>query len=430
MQHGIGVVRHMLQNHSNKMINRIFILTISLLFCFRVTAQSIYNWIEQLNHMGMRHTQVFSNDTSMVIMTEAAQWRGPVNGIDIILQEVAAFTDKNRSVDIVMLDHGVPRVNIKVSEYNNRLFSEGLIDFSQLVSNVSLDITEPVKKIKSTTNYKKHYFGLTTLTLYPMILLDNYTFDVLYHYQFSLAPTLQTDLWRGGYVTLQYIVPIYGNKLEKDDEYHVRPGFITFTQEGRIGKYTTFQWSTGVFNQQRWGSDLKFDHYLTTINTTIGANIGYTGKCITYGKEKNLSSLKTVTGDIHINSYFPTIHSQTKLKITRFLSGSMGIRGDFTRHFGERSIGGYILLSDNQPNFGFYFAIPLNPKRYLSKGKFSIRLADYFDWCYSWLSFARYPNYGKFYETQPDENSSAHYWEPKFIKSSLQNMTDGIKHYY
>ena len=166
---------------------------------------------------------------------------------------------------------------------------------------------------------------------------------------------------------------------------------------------------------------------MPSLNTTIGVNSGFTGTAITHGFYKKISIPDFLSGDIHLSTYFPSIQSQAELKIARYLSGSPGVRVDFTRHFGERAIGGYITISDNQPNFGFHFAIPLNPKRYLSKGDFSLRLSDYFDWNYSWLSFTRYPDYGRYYETQPDENRSAHYWEPGFIKSSIWHMTDGEK---
>ena len=112
------------------MRNRVFVLAMTLLLGFGAAAQSSHNWIERLNLIGMRHTQVFENDTLIVIITEAAQWRGTVNGIDKILLEVAAFSDKYKNIEIVMLDHGVPRVTIKVPKQNNQQFSDGLIDFS------------------------------------------------------------------------------------------------------------------------------------------------------------------------------------------------------------------------------------------------------------------------------------------------------------
>jgi hypothetical protein len=118
---------------------------------------------------------------------------------------------------------------------------------------------------------------------------------------------------------------------------------------------------------------------------------------------------------------------QVELQGGRFTYGDYGGRVDVTRHFAEYAIGVYGILTEGEHNFGFHFAIPFGGKRQKRNGYVRVRLPEYFTWNYSEKSNFKYAleNMGKSYVTQPDQNHSAHYWEPAFVEEYVERTLNG-----
>ena len=118
---------------------------------------------------------------------------------------------------------------------------------------------------------------------------------------------------------------------------------------------------------------------------------------------------------------------QLELQAGRFLYGDYGGRFDVTRHFSEYAIGVYAILTGGEHNFGFHFAIPMGGKRQRRNGFVRVRLPEYFNLEYSMQSYFKYwqEKMGRRYSTQPDENRSAHYWEPKFVEQYVSRILNG-----
>ena len=95
-----------------------------------------------------------------------------------------------------------------------------------------------------------------------------------------------------------------------------------------------------------------------------------------------------------------------------------------SRHFGDYTIGPYGVLTGGEHNAGFHFAIPLGAKRQMRKGRVRFKLPDYFDWEYSMVSHYEFYNnrMGKYIETRPDENRSAHYWQAVHVAQYAQKL--------
>ena len=108
----------------------------------------------------------------------------------------------------------------------------------------------------------------------------------------------------------------------------------------------------------------------------------------------------------------------------RFVFGDYGARLDISRHFGDYTIGLYGVLTGGENNAGFHFTIPLGPKRQMRKGRVRLKLPDYFDWEYSMRSNGKYytEQMGKYIETRPDENRSAHYWQPRHVAQYAEKI--------
>jgi hypothetical protein len=122
-------------------------------------------------------------------------------------------------------------------------------------------------------------------------------------------------------------------------------------------------------------------------------------------------------------------HSKLQIELQggRFLYGDYGGRLDVTRHFSEYAIGVYGILTGGEYNAGFHFAIPVGGKRQLRKGFLRPRLPEYFNWEYSMQSYYKYwlEKMGRKYTMTPDQNRSAHYWEPDYIQEYISRILNG-----
>ena len=108
----------------------------------------------------------------------------------------------------------------------------------------------------------------------------------------------------------------------------------------------------------------------------------------------------------------------------RFVYGDYGARLDVSRHFSDYTIGLYGVLTGGENNIGFHFAIPLGPKKQMRKGSVRFKLPEYCDWEYSVKSKGKYTEkqMGEYIETRPDENRSAHYWQPVHVAQYAQKI--------
>jgi hypothetical protein len=125
--------------------------------------------------------------------------------------------------------------------------------------------------------------------------------------------------------------------------------------------------------------------------------------------------------------YEPYTGLQAQLTGGRFVFGDYGARLDISRHLSDYTIGVYGILTGGENNAGFHFAIPLGPKKQMRKGTVRVKLPEYFDWEYSMRSYYKYylEQMGKYIETRPDENRSAHYWQPVHVAQYAQKILNG-----
>ena len=63
----------------------------------------------------------------------------------------------------------------------------------------------------------------------------------------------------------------------------------------------------------------------------------------------------------------------------------------------------------------------------MRRGAVRLMLAEYFDWEYSMVSYYKYDDerMGKNVELRPDENRSAHYWQPVHVAQYAEKILNG-----
>jgi hypothetical protein len=167
--------------------------------------------------------------------------------------------------------------------------------------------------------------------------------------------------------------------------------------------------------------------YRATPNLTLGGEASFTGDAIVNDGHYDIKSPDRFSFFGKAEYYEPYTRLQGQLMGGRFVFGDYGVRLDISRHFSDYTIGLYGILTGGEHNGGFHFAIPLGPKRQMRRGKVRLKLPDYFDWEYSMVSYYEYydQQMGKYIETRPDENRSAHYWQPVHVAQYAQKLLNG-----
>jgi hypothetical protein len=257
-----------------------------------------------------------------------------------------------------------------------------------------------------------------------MFTWTNHRYDVLCEYVVSLAPTVEASLWKGNRITLQGIIPVSYYVRSLRNPTYVRIGIADIAQDitSRNGKWQATL-AGGFFFFDRLGVDLRLAYHATR-NLTIGAEASYTGDAIMNEGHYDISAPDRLSFFGKADFYEPYTRLQAQLMGGRFVYGDYGARLDVSRHLSDYTIGVYGVLTGGENNAGFHFAIPIGPKRQMRKGAVRVKLPDYFDLEYSMDHHAKYflEQMGEYIETRPDENRSAHYWQPVHVAQYAQRI--------
>ena len=167
--------------------------------------------------------------------------------------------------------------------------------------------------------------------------------------------------------------------------------------------------------------------YHVTRNLDLMLEAGQTGDTYVHKGGVHFGKWKQTDVMAKADYYEPHSKLQFELQGGRFPYGDYGGRLDITRHFAEYAIGVYGVLTGGEHNAGFHFAIPFGGKRQKRTHFLRLRLPEYYAMEYSMSSFFRYTQerMGLTYNTQPDQNHAAHYWEPAFVQEYLSRILNG-----
>ena len=109
------------------------------------------------------------------------------------------------------------------------------------------------------------------------------------------------------------------------------------------------------------------------------------------------------------------------LSVQKFLANDLSVRGEVTRYFKNSAVGFYVqsmAIPDYPVNGGFFFAFSLPPYKH-NRNKFvRVTSGDYFSLEY----IARpYGQYGRYFTTSPDENSSYNFFNKIHLSQIFEN---------
>ena len=376
------------------------------------------NITEMLSSRGYENLRVMESKDTLKAAYENNIYRWDVRGLVVILDSIADNVLPETHIEIITLSNGVPVFETCVKAYDWLEFRNGTMTKKELEDKISFSYNTDGnwRKLKEIRKSNPDQFKFDFI-IYPQIYIQNNYFDYIYEVQFNIAPAVEFSLWSGGSLTGQVIIPIYNNPhLDKEGNY-VRPGFIALSQDFRLPGPVFTRLTVGKLNANRYGVDLSLTYPFKNPHWTLKMQAGYTGW--TYFSDGYLTLGREFTPNFHITGsyYYSRFDLQIDVSAGKYLyDDDYGGRIDFTRHFGETSIGVFAMYSGGEPNGGFHFAIPLPPGKRGRKHHVRILPPRYFNWEYR----ARHQiPHGLTYEYSPAENRSADYFNLLYFKNSL-----------
>ena len=382
----------------------------------RSAAEDTSTAVASLTELGFQNVRVANYGRGVVYASiESATYRGTYHGAAVALQQLATIYPDIHEFKILLLDDQTPRVALTAHNDGGNWRVEGDTDFTEL---------RTALEVKPKHNSSA---GRVDLTFYPMFSWINHRFNQPFEYVLSIAPALQTSLWPGNRIILQPVIPISYDVETINSDSYVPIGVATVAQDftSRSGRlFGTV--AGGFFLYDRWGFDARLGYHVNP-RLTLSAEASITGEAMVNDDHYDIRALKKLSGFIKADYYHPATQLQGELKAGRFVFGDYGVRADISRHFGDYTIGLYGILTGGEHNAGFHFAIPFGPRHQGGNGKFRLRLPDYFDWEYSMVSYYEYydQQMGRTVELRPDENRSAHYWQPTHVAQYTAKVLNG-----
>jgi len=366
----------------------------------------------KLVSLGMENVRVYANEDVVYASFEATSYRGTFRGAAEGIRELSRIYPKATSFRIVVLENQRPQVALNATKGDGVWSVKGDYNYNEV--NTTLKNSTVVNKS----------VGKLDVTVYPMFSWINHRFNQMCEYVVSLAPTVETSLWKGNRITLQAVIPVSYNVETIKPASYVHVGVADIAQEfsSKDGRWQATL-AGGFFYFDRIGFDLRTS-YRVTPQFSLGAEVSLTGEAIVRDGHYDISSPDHLSFFGKADYYEPKTRLQGQLQAGCFVFGDYGVRADISRHYGDYTIGLYGIFTGNEHNAGFHFAIPLGPKKQMRKGTARLMLPEYFDWEYSMVSYYEYydEQMGKTVEIRPDENRSAHYWQPVHIAQYAEKI--------
>ena len=396
-------------------MNNKYIITLMLLFLptARLLAANTEVAAARLAALGFENVRVAEKGTEIVyVALESTSYRGTYRGAAVGLEELGKIYPEVNTFRVMLLENQMPQMALTAKKVEGKWSVKGDYDYHDVLS-----ATRPVQMMNSSA-------VKFDITAYPMFTWMNNRKDVPFEYALSLAPTVETSLWKGNRITLQGIFPV-SYRIEGINNYkYVRIGIADIAQD--ITSYNGRWQATlagGFFYFDRLGVDLRVAYHALPW-LSIGAEASYTGDAVMNDGHYDIKAPDKFGFMGKIDIYEPYTRLQAQVQGGRFVFGDYGARLDISRHLGDYDIGVYGLITGGETNAGFNFAIPLGPKKQMRKGAVRLKLPDYFDWEYSMQSYYKYfkEQMGKYIEIRPDENRSAHYWQPVHVAQYTEKI--------
>lgn len=377
-------------------------------------AQDVAELQQAFRILGFEDVRVLHQADTLFMSIEDHTFRGTFRGAAMGIKEIEKRCPEIQNVEILLTDYKQPQLIVHASKHDSL--------WDVRVDREMKPVRAKLKGIKPNGSSS----GKIDVTIHPMVSLTNNKLDHLFDYSVRLAPAVAMTLWQGSRITVQPIFPILHHLDKSDSQRRIQIGTANFQQQLFTSKRWKATAALGFFHPERVGLQTSIElHACRNLDFAIDA--GLTGQATNRKKGFLFSPWKRFNFMAKADYYEPHTKLQLELAGGRFLFGDYGTRLDVSRHFGEYTIGLYGILTGGEKNAGFHFAIPMSGKRQKRSKVVRLRLPEYYAMEYSMTSYFKYweQRMGEGYKTQPDQNRSAHYWEPAFIQEYITRILNG-----
>lgn len=387
-----------------------------LIFGFQLEAQTTIenSTLKWLSEQGFENIQIYEQNDSTFVLWENRIFRYEVHAISEVLKELPI---PSTSVTVLLPKYSnIPMLSMVVSKEDLIKYRKGELEAAALLQSIKISQdVEPWRQIAKQKEIVNSSYRKVDFTIHPVLryLLGNYNVPI--RVKFSLAPTADIQLANGLNLKGQLVIPLTNNF---DKENSITAGLITLTQNVRLDDNLFFTATAGYFSRRRLGMDVQMKQYLMDGKLGININAGYTVP-------------STISGDLALpffedDNYFTArfgfdyrvaIYDLVfKLDYGMFLYNEKGLRAEVARQFGEVNIGLFGTSTTTNADAGFYFSMPLWPKKYKSIRKVRLRPPRYFNLGYRFNGGIQR---GVSYATGENSITKSKEFNPDFVRNEL-----------
>jgi hypothetical protein len=337
--------------------------------------------VRQLKHTGFENVSVLTGSSLILITYENRVYRYEVRAIKEILDNVAPFMVKNQKIVLIPQNRGVPLVAISVRAQHYRALMNRKISGQTFASTMAISLNvEPAWGILKRARSENSSLYKFDVVVHPKFGAQFGNFDNPFESQFSLAPEIRTFPLSGMKLSAQMMVPLH-NELGQEKG-RIRPRLITLNQSFRLTKSIFFSATGGYFTRNRYGIDVEIQRFFDNGLWALGSMVGYTGYATYENGGWYLAKPSQLTAFINTEIRFPQTDLALRVSAGQYLYKDRGARVDFLRRFGEVDLGLFAIVTQAGRNGGFFFSVPLFPRRYLPSKRIRISPAKAFGWEY------------------------------------------------
>lgn len=330
---------------------------------------------------GYENIVIFQRSDTIFVGTENRLYRWEPKAYSDILTLIMPFTDQSATVCLMVLQKGIPMVLITLSKVAWESAMNGTLsreDFSTSLT-TSLKFSRDQQKRFRNKGANPSYNKID-LVIYPQVKIQLGNFDDPFESQFNLAPAFEISFLRGMNLMAQVIIPLQ-NDLEPNGS-SVRPGIIAISQTIRFPKNIFGNISAGYFTLNRYGFNSEVRKFLLNGKITVGLTGGLTGYAELIDRQWNYTGINLFTWFADASYRWAKYDLTMKVGYGSFQNGTGGWRVDAYRQFREVSVGFFASETNGYLNGGFYFSVPLPPRKYSTKHIVRVRPESYFSWEY------------------------------------------------
>lgn len=377
------------------------------------TATTISN---RLISDGFENVRVVQDGNQISVVLEDNHYRGIFRGLGVALQLISPSAEATDTIELIALENRMPRLTVKATHIKGSW-------------NVDTEYGGTMNRKLRRAKSKNSSAYKLDIVPYPSFIFSNHRYDRLWSLAMYISPTLEMDLWPGAKVTAQMKVLAIDNFKDATFD-KVLPGYITLSQQIISNSRWDVKATAGLFNLYRNGVDVRGTYHFNN-QLDFGLIVGGTGPWYVRNHKLTMCNIDKFNIVGQVNYYEPRTNLQFDLKFGRFVFEDTGVRLDVLRHLRDYAVGIYANKTNTNANIGFEFSVPIGPKKMGKHRALRVRFPET-------VSLRNSENIGRssktaytdrleqLYKIGPDDNYSAHYWQPELIKEYLQLFLEGV----